>query len=145
MIELEKRRALITENPRNLGANKIIEISSVLCSAHVVPRDKDKFVFYVNNYIDWDQFNQLYHLDMIEKSIRNIDVVARKLGVASIRATNHRLEVAREEKRKREERVERRKAEAIAAKHHKNRGGICFSNEENENYDSDTADDTDLD
>ncbi len=53
-------RALIAENSCNLGAHRIIEISSILCSAHVVPKDQDKVVFYVNNYIDWDQFNQLY-------------------------------------------------------------------------------------
>ena len=60
MIELENMRALTTKNLHNLGTHWIIEISLVLRSAHVVPRDQDKFVFYVNNYIDWDQFNQLY-------------------------------------------------------------------------------------
>ena len=79
MIEFEKMRALTAENPRNLGAHWIIEISSVLRSAHMVPRDHDKFVFYVNNYIDWDQFKQLYNPDWIEKGIRNADTVARKL------------------------------------------------------------------
>ena len=29
----------------------------------MVPRDQNKFVFYINNYIDWDQFNQLYDSD----------------------------------------------------------------------------------
>ncbi len=53
MIELKKMCASIAENPRNLGAHRIIEISLVLCSAYVVPRDQDKVVFYVNNYIDW--------------------------------------------------------------------------------------------
>ena len=52
MIEFEKMRASTMENPRNLGAHRIIEISSVLRSAHMVLRDQDKFVFYVNNYID---------------------------------------------------------------------------------------------
>ncbi len=47
-------RASIVENPRNLVAYRIIEISSILRSAYVVPRDQDKVVFYVNNYIDWD-------------------------------------------------------------------------------------------
>ncbi len=55
--------ALIAKNPRNLCAHQIIEILSILRSAHVVPRDQDKVVFYVNNYIDWDQFNQLYDPD----------------------------------------------------------------------------------
>ncbi len=52
MIKLEKMCALITKNPRNLGAHWINEISSVLCSAHIVPRNQDKVVFYINNYID---------------------------------------------------------------------------------------------
>ncbi len=63
MIELEKMRASIAKNLRNLGAHRINEISSVLFSTHVVSRDQDKVVFYVNNYIDWDQFNQLYDPD----------------------------------------------------------------------------------
>ena len=136
-------RALTTENPRNLGAHWIIEIFLVLCSAHLVPKDQDKFVFYVNNYIDWDQFNQLYDLDWMEKGIRNADAVACKLGPASTRATNDRLEAAREERRKREEMMERRKAEAMAAKRRRARGGISLSSEEED--ESDTGNDTDPD
>ena len=67
MIELEKMRALTADDLRNLGAHRIIEIFLVLQSAHLVPRDQDKVVFYINKYIDWDQFNQLYNLDWIEK------------------------------------------------------------------------------
>ena len=63
MVEFEKMCTSIAENPRNLDACQIIEIFSVLCSTHVVPRNQDKVVFYVNNYIDWDQFNQLYDPD----------------------------------------------------------------------------------
>ena len=54
-------------------------------------------MFYVNNYIDWNQFNQLYNLDWMEKSIQNADVVTCKLGPALIRAINHKLEVAKED------------------------------------------------
>ena len=57
MVELEKMRVLIAKNSRNIGACWIINISSVLHNGHIVPRDQDKVVFYVNNYIDWDQFN----------------------------------------------------------------------------------------
>ena len=63
MAELKKMRALIAENPYNLGACQIIEIPLVLRNAHIVPRDQDKIVFYVNNYINWDRFNQLYDSD----------------------------------------------------------------------------------
>ena len=51
-IEIEEMYTLTTKNLRNLGAHRIIEISSVLQSAHMIPRNLDMFVFYVNNYID---------------------------------------------------------------------------------------------
>ena len=52
IVELEKMRALTAKNSRNLGAYEIIGLSSILYYAHDVPRDQDKFVFYVHNYID---------------------------------------------------------------------------------------------
>ncbi len=63
MVELEKMRTSTAEHLRNLGAHYIVEISSILCSTHVVPRDQERIVFYINNYIDWNQFNKLYVLD----------------------------------------------------------------------------------
>ena len=107
MVELDKWHASTVENPRNLGAHHIIEVSSVLRSAHVVPRDQDKMVFYVNNYIDGDQFNQLYDADWFNKDIRNADAVACKLGPVLIKVTNLRLQVAKKKIRKKHEVVER--------------------------------------
>ena len=52
MIELKKICSLTVKNPHDLGAHQIIEISSVLHSAHVIPKNQDKFVFYVNSYIN---------------------------------------------------------------------------------------------
>ena len=57
MVEFEKIRTLITKNPYNFSACRIIKIFSILHNAHVVPRDQDKVVFYINNSIDWDRFN----------------------------------------------------------------------------------------
>ncbi len=145
MIELKKMRAFIVESPRNLGAHWIIEISSILHIAHMVPRDQDKVMFYVNNFIDWDQFNQLYDPDLMEKGIRNADAVARKLGPALTRATNQRLEITRKERRKREEIVEKWKTEAMAAKRRRARRGISLYSEEEKNYENDTGDETDPD
>ena len=98
IIELEKTRTLTMKNLRNLSAHRIIERSLVLCNAQMVFGNQDKFVFYVNNYINLDQFNYLYDLDWIKKDVRNVDVVAYKLGSALTRATNDKLEVAREKK-----------------------------------------------
>ncbi len=143
MIELEKMRGLITENLCNLGAHWIIEISLVLHSTHMVSKDQDNVVFCVNNYIDWDQFNQLYDPDWMKKRIKNTDIVARKLRPALTRATNQRLEIPKEKRRKKEEIVERRKTKAIAAKRQRAKGGISLSSEEEKNYESDTKDETD--
>ena len=122
MIELDKWHASTAENLRNHGVHRIIEVSSILHGAHVVPRDQDRMVFYVNNYIDWNQFNQLYDNDWFNKGIRNTDAVARKLAPALIKATNLRVEVAKEEVQKKHEVVKRRKAEAAAAKQQRDRG-----------------------
>ena len=52
MMKLEKMRVLTAENPRNFNIYRIIEILLVPRSTHVVPKDQNKFVFYINNYID---------------------------------------------------------------------------------------------
>lgn len=57
MIVLEKMRTLTVENLHKFDAHRIIEILMLLCSAYGVPKDEDKVVFYINNYIDGDQFN----------------------------------------------------------------------------------------
>ena len=65
--------------------------------------------------------------------------------MALIYATNHRLKLVREKQWKREEIVERQKTEIMAARCQRARRGICLSSEEEENYKSDTRDETDPD
>ena len=52
MIELEKLYTLTLENLHNFSVYQIIEISLVLHNAYVVSRNYNKFMFYINNYID---------------------------------------------------------------------------------------------
>ena len=52
----------------------------------------------------------------MEKDIINVDAIARKLGPASIKTINDRLEITRQERWKREEMIERQEAEAMAGK-----------------------------
>ena len=56
-------------------------------------------MFYVNNYIDIDQFNQLYAPDWLEKSIQNADAVAWKL----IPALTKVIDLRKKEARKKQE------------------------------------------
>ena len=72
-----------------------------------------------------------------------MNAVARKLGQASTKAINDRLEVAREERQKREEIMERRKAKAMAAKWRRAIKRISLSSEKDD--ESDIKDDTDPD
>ena len=61
MVEIEKCLISRAENPLNLGSQRFYKISNILQSAHVVQRDTEGNTFYLNNYINWDQFNQLYN------------------------------------------------------------------------------------
>ena len=60
MVELEKYPISKVENSLNLGSQRFYKISEVLQSTYVMQRDTEVNTFYLNNYIDWDQFNQLY-------------------------------------------------------------------------------------
>ena len=75
--------ALTAKYSHNLCVHCIVEISSILQNIYVVLRDQKKIVFYVNNYIDWDQFNQLYALNWLNKNIQNADTVTQKLTLGS--------------------------------------------------------------
>ena len=52
MVELDKWHISTVENACNLSTYHIIKVSSVLLNTYVVPKDQDRIVFYVNNYID---------------------------------------------------------------------------------------------
>lgn len=60
-------------------------------------------MFYSNHYIERNQFYQLYDLDCMRKRVQNTDVIICKLGPTSIKITNQRLEVTKEEMQKKKE------------------------------------------
>lgn len=62
-----------------------------------------------------------------------------------IKATTHKLEVARKKRYKREEIIERWKTEAMTVKHWRAKRGISSSIEEKEDYKSNTGDEMDPD
>lgn len=102
-------------------------------------------MFYINNYIDQNLFNQLYDLNYIEKDIRSAYTVVCKLRPALTRTTNHKLKVARENKQKREEMVEKQKTNAMTIKHQRVRGRISLFSKEKNNYESNLEDATNQD
>lgn len=48
---------LIIENFYSFDIYKIIKIFTVLYNIYVIFKNKNKVVFYINNYINWNQFN----------------------------------------------------------------------------------------
>lgn len=94
------------------------------------------FMFYVNNYISWDQLNKLYDLDWLKKNIRNVDEVASKLKSVLIKVINQRLEAVKKKKRKKEKKMERQKTKTMATKCQRARREISLLSEEKENYKS---------
>lgn len=59
MVKLKKYPISEVENPLNPDHLQYYKISEVLQSVHVVPRDTKNNLFYLNNYNDLNQFNQL--------------------------------------------------------------------------------------
>ena len=78
MIEVEPSLESQAKNPRKLGHRRFYEMSNVIRSAHVVPAGKGRS--YINNYIDWDQYNTLYDVDFINNGMRVADRVAREFA-----------------------------------------------------------------
>lgn len=57
MVKLEQYLISSTQNSWNLGDQWFYKISEVLQSAYILPSDTKSNTFYVNNYIEWNQFN----------------------------------------------------------------------------------------
>ena len=50
-------------------------MSTILRSAHIIPTDNTG-IYYVNNYVDWDQYNTIFDPDFLTNGIRDADRIA---------------------------------------------------------------------
>jgi hypothetical protein len=66
---------------RNLGCRSFYLLESVIRSAHVIPTSAEHESFYVNNYIDWDQYNTLYDPNFLQNGKRLAKQLARQLDI----------------------------------------------------------------
>lgn len=66
----------------------MIKILRILCAIYIISKNQNGNVFYINNYIDWKQFNQLHSPDLMKKGKKNAETAARKLKPTSTKATN---------------------------------------------------------
>lgn len=79
MIKLEKYPILRVENPLNQSGQRFYKILKVLQVAHVVPRDTGGNTSYLNNYIDWNQLNQLYDSEWQTNETQSANTFIQKL------------------------------------------------------------------
>ena len=80
MIEVARGRQSNAANPRTLGSRRFYGLPSIERSAHVVPATiRGKEFFYVNNYIDWGQYNSIYNPDFLSTSTRAAELIYKQL------------------------------------------------------------------
>jgi hypothetical protein len=72
MIEVTRPIVHTVNRPRVLKGRRFYGLKSIIRSAHVIPADyyvepKSTDTFFINNYIDWDQYQVLFEEDWEEK------------------------------------------------------------------------------
>jgi hypothetical protein len=66
---------------RRLGSRQLWDLPTIRRSAHVVPTDDQDSTFYINNYIDCEMYNTLYHDDWETIGTRQADKTAKMIAI----------------------------------------------------------------
>ena len=77
MIEAEDWAQTSSRKPRNIEYRCFFDMSMILRSAHVVPSGNGG-TYYINNYVDWDQYNTIFDPEFLANSIREADQIAEQ-------------------------------------------------------------------
>ncbi len=73
MIEMKNWSINLIRNSWKLKAHWFYWLINVIQSAHVMFMNENMNIYYVNNYIDWDQYNTLYDEDFLKKKHQKIN------------------------------------------------------------------------
>jgi len=73
MHEVENFPPNTSQNSRLLGPRRFYDLSHIIRSAHLVPANQARTRFYVNNFIDWDQYNTVYDPDFMASGKQTAD------------------------------------------------------------------------
>ncbi len=77
MVKVEHWQDLISLNARILTNQRVIQLlPNIVWSVHVVFARPNQIFLYINNYIDWDQFNILFNLEFLSIRTRIADKIA---------------------------------------------------------------------
>jgi hypothetical protein len=77
MIELEEWPGSQALHAKKLAHCCFYDMSTIIRSAHIVPA-WSATTYFINNYIDWDQYNTCYDPDFLENGIRDADAIYKK-------------------------------------------------------------------
>ena len=81
MVEMERWPPSKAIKTRDSGPRRFYSLTSVVRSAHVIPGFGDTSqIEYINNPIDWDQYNTIYDPDFVNSDIHQ----ASKLGKLTV-------------------------------------------------------------
>ncbi len=77
MVEVESWLITIGKNPQFLIRERIYSLVYIIRGAYVIPATLPPVQYwFVNNNIDWDQFNMLYNKHVEKKRLRTVDKIA---------------------------------------------------------------------
>ena len=77
MIEVEDWPQVHTGNPRDLRNRCFFDMSTILRSAHIIPTGNPG-KYFINSYVDWDQYNTIYDPDFLTNGTREADRIAKQ-------------------------------------------------------------------
>ncbi len=67
MIKMKNWSINLIRNSQKLETHRFYWLTNVIQSTHVMLMNENMNIYYVNNYIDWDQYNTLYDEDFLKK------------------------------------------------------------------------------
>jgi hypothetical protein len=77
MVEVEDWPQMRSQNPCNIGHCCFFDMSTILRSAHVIPTG-NAGVYYINNYVDWDQYNTIFDPDFLMNGTQDADRISKQ-------------------------------------------------------------------
>lgn len=78
MFEVKSVSITMTKQSRELHNHCFFEMHDILRSAHIILIEREKH-YYVNNFVDWNQYNTIYNSEFMTKDIRIADKFAKQI------------------------------------------------------------------
>jgi len=101
--------ALVSHPRSNRGffGRQFYPLNTILRSAHIVPafigtKSKGTDIYYINNYIDWDQYQDLFEIGWMEKQTRRALAIYKRLEQAKMAEKARQKKEAQEEEEEKE-------------------------------------------